>query len=215
MDGVTPHLYPPSMVVAARSPATYQDVLDAPEHMVAELVDGALYLQPRPAKPHTHTASSLGAQLHVAFQLGRGGPGGWWILYEPELHLGPDVLVPDVAGWLRASVPRFDRALAYYEEVPVWVAEVLSESTETLDRTKKLPVYHRAGVEWVWFLHPEQTTLEVLRRERGGYRTTHRWTRGDSTTPGSTPLPPFDADLDAGLDIGGWALDVEALWMAL
>ena len=31
--------------------ATYQDVLDAPAHRVAEIVDATLYTHPRPAPP--------------------------------------------------------------------------------------------------------------------------------------------------------------------
>jgi len=34
----------------------------------------------------------------VPFDRGRGGPGGWWMLDGPELHLGRNVLVPDLAG---------------------------------------------------------------------------------------------------------------------
>ena len=43
-----------------RRPATYQDVLEAPPNMVAELIRGALHLQPRPASPHALAGSSLG-----------------------------------------------------------------------------------------------------------------------------------------------------------
>ena len=93
-----------------RSPATYQDVLDAPPHMVAELVGGALYLHPRPAFPHAFAGSALGVEIGGPFQKGRGGPGGWWIIDEPELHLGPDVLVPDIAGWRRERMPAFPDA---------------------------------------------------------------------------------------------------------
>ena len=90
---------------AVRRPATYQDVLDAPEHMVAELIDGALHLSPRPPSAHAWPSSTLRHQLWRPFDRGEGGPGGWWILDEPELHLGPDVLVPDLAGWRRERMP--------------------------------------------------------------------------------------------------------------
>ena len=111
----------------------------------------------------------LGAQLITAFHLGRGGPGGWWVLFEPEVHLGDNVLVPDIAGWLRADVPAFDTSVAYFEEVPRWVAEVLSPSTERLDRIKKLRLYHQAGIAFVWLVHPVLHTLEVYERHEGGY----------------------------------------------
>ena len=57
--------------------ATYQDVLDAPAHQVAEIVDGTLYTHPRPAMPHALASSNLGDELVSPFGKGRGGPGGW------------------------------------------------------------------------------------------------------------------------------------------
>ena len=93
----------------ARQRATYQDVLDAPTHQVAEIVDGVLYATPRPAMPRALASSLLGSQLIVPFHLGRGGPGGWWIVGEPELHLGDDILVPDLAGWRRTRMPTLSR----------------------------------------------------------------------------------------------------------
>ena len=88
-----------------RRPATYQDVLDAPEHMVAELIDGALHLQPRPAFRHSLAGIGSRRRGSAAVPRGRRGPGGWWIIDEPELHFGPDVLVPDLAGWRRERMP--------------------------------------------------------------------------------------------------------------
>ena len=72
----------------ARKRATYDDVLSAPENMIAEVIDGELHLMPRPRRSHLRAASALGSLLFGAFQVGVGGPGGWTILYEPELHLG-------------------------------------------------------------------------------------------------------------------------------
>jgi hypothetical protein len=98
-------------------PATYQDVLDAPPHMVAEIVRGALRLHPRPAPRHARAASVLGGEFVGPFDQGRGGPGGWWIFDEPELHLGPDVLVPDLAGWRRERMPSLPET-AWFELAP-------------------------------------------------------------------------------------------------
>src|ERR1019366_7714743 len=89
----------------ARRPATYEDVLRAPPHMVAEVIDGELYLQPRPAMPHAAAASALGEELGPPFKRGKGGPGGWISLDEPELHLGGDIIVPDLGGWRRERMP--------------------------------------------------------------------------------------------------------------
>ena len=105
--------------------ATYQDVLDAPEHRVAEIVDGTLHTHPRPAMPHALASSAPQSDLSNTFQFGRGGPGGWWIIFEPELHLGEDVLVPDLAGWRRERMPDYPDT-AYVSLPPDWVCEVLS-----------------------------------------------------------------------------------------
>ena len=143
--------------------ATYADVVAAPEHQIAELIDGVMYLSPRPRPRHARAASVLGADLLGAFDRGRGGPGGWIILYEPELHLGEDVLVPDLAGWRRDRTPALPDH-AGITAPPDWVCEVLSPSTERLDRRRKLAVYARAGVGHAWLVDPRAHTVEVLRR---------------------------------------------------
>ena len=138
--------------------ATYQDVLDAPPHMVAEIVDGKLYTHPRPAPPHALASSELGISIGPPFHRGRGGPGGWWILFEPELHLGGDIIVPDRAGWRRERMPALPTK-AYFTLVPDWVCEVLSPSTRKLDLGGKLRVYAREGVAYHWFVDPDARSL--------------------------------------------------------
>jgi Uma2 family endonuclease len=141
---------------------SYEDVLAAPAHKVAEILNGALYLSPRPATPHAVAASALGGELGGAFGRGRGGPGGWIIVDEPELHLGSDILVPDLAGWRREVLPRLPNA-PYLTLAPAWICEVLSPPTSRLDRAEKLPVYARERVRHAWLLDPIARTLEVLR----------------------------------------------------
>ena len=130
--------------------ATYADLYDVPEHFVAEIFDGELYASPRPALPHAHAASALGNKLG-AFH--RSGPGGWVIIDEPELHFGKDVLVPDLAGWRRERLPTVPVA-AYLTLAPDWVCEVLSPSTESLDRGKKLRIYAGESVLHAWLVDP-------------------------------------------------------------
>jgi Uma2 family endonuclease len=96
------------------------------------------------------------------FHHGRGGPGGWWIVDEPELHVGEDIVVPDLAGWRRERMPEFPKT-AFFTLAPDWLCEVLSPSTERLDRARKLRVYAREGVGHVWLVNPEARTLEVYR----------------------------------------------------
>ena len=146
--------------------ATYQDVLDAPAHRVAEIVDGTLHTHPRPAPLQALAKSYLGYRLAGAFDKGRGGPGGWWIIFEPELHLGEDIVVPDVVGWRRERMPDFPDT-AYATLAPDWACEVLSASTRKLDLHGKRPVYAREGVEHLWLVDPADRTLEAFELREG------------------------------------------------
>jgi hypothetical protein len=146
--------------------ATYQDVIDAPEHKVAEIIGGELRLSPRPAGPATAAASALGFGLGPPFNHGRGGPGGWLILWEPELSLGDDIIVPDLAGWRRDRLPVAPDA-ANITVPPDWMCEVLSRSTEGVDRAEKMPLYASFGVQYAWLVHPRRRTLEVFALEDG------------------------------------------------
>ena len=150
----------------AHRPATYANLLKVPDRFVAEIVDGELYASPRPAFRHAVSSSVLGGDLNAAYQRGRGGPGGWWILDEPELHLGPDILVPDLAGWRRERLPSVTDCL-FATVAPDWICEVLSPSTYRLDRVKKLRAYAREKVAYAWLVNPTERTLEILRL-RGG-----------------------------------------------
>lgn len=168
-------------------PATYQDVLDAPPHQVAEIVHGALHLHPRPAPKHARACSTLGMEIGGPFDRGRGGPGGWWILDEPELHLGPDVLVPDLAGWRRERMPSLPD-LAWFELAPDWCCEVLSPSTRRLDLTDKRDAYAREGVGHLWFVDPIDRTLQAFAL-RDGLWTLLATLKDDQPVR----LAPFDA----------------------
>jgi len=140
--------------------------MKVPDTMIAEIVDDELHATPRPAMPHAHVTSSLVVLIGGPFHHGRGGPGGWWILYEPEVHLRRDVLVPDLAGWRRSRLPQLPGAAAC-SLAPDWVCEVLSPSTASLDRVKKLAIYAREQVGHAWLVDPAARTLEVLRLESG------------------------------------------------
>lgn len=164
------------MTEAARKRATYEDVLAADSRQVAEVVDGILYTQPRPSLLHAQVTTELTSSLNPPFRHGRGGPGGWIFLVEPELHLGlePDILVPDLAAWRTSRMPKVP-AEPYLALAPDWVAEVLSPSTARIDRGVKLPVYAREGVGHAWLLDPAAQTVEVLRLDGTGYRLVGTW----------------------------------------
>ena len=154
------------MADPAKRRATYQDVLDAPDNVVAEIIGGELRLSPRPGGPHTGASSALGFLLGPPFQFGSGGPGGWIILDEPELHLGDEIVVPDLAGWRTDRLPAVPND-AFFTIAPDWVCEVLSRSTAVHDRAEKLPIYAGAGVRHTWLVDALQRTLEILRLHDG------------------------------------------------
>ena len=164
-------------------PATYQDVLDAPEHMVAEVIAGTLYTQPRPAMGHALASSGLHGSLYGPFR----GRGGWWIIYEPELHFGDNILVPDLAGWRRETMPEYPDA-AYCTVAPDWVCEVLSPSTRRIDLTGKRPIYAREGISYLWLVEPADRTLEAFELKDESWSLI-------ATAKDSDPvsIPPFDA----------------------
>jgi Uma2 family endonuclease len=175
-------------------PATYEDLVKLPDHLVAEIVDGELHASPKPAPAHIIAGSLLGVAIGGPYTLGRGGPGGWWILDEPELHLGPHVLVPDVAGWRKVRMPQRP-ATAYFPLAPDWVCEILSPSTAVIDRARKLAIYAREGVVHAWLVDPALQTLEVFRLEGG------RWVLlGTHAGDEVVRAEPFGAiDLELGL----------------
>lgn len=174
-------------MTAARKFATYEDLLALPENQVGEIIHGTLYAQPRPRPKHVRAASKIGGRLDGPFDAGESGPGGWWIFDEPELHLGPDVLVPDLAGWRRERLPRLPDA-AWFELAPDWVCEVLSPSTVRTDRVLKLPRYAAAGVMHCWLVDPDARTLEAYENENGRWLLLGVWAGEDTPR-----VPPFDA----------------------
>jgi Uma2 family endonuclease len=184
---------------APERPATYEDLCALPEHVVGEIIDGELVVSPRPAARHASASSMLGAELLGTFGRGnRGGPGGWVILDEPELHVVGQVMVPDLAGWRRERMPQVPD-VPYFELAPDWLCEVLSPSTAARDRTRKMRHYLRAGVGHVWLVDPGLQTLEVFRLDGETWRLV-------MSAAGDTKVraEPFDA---AELDLAVvWAL---------
>jgi Uma2 family endonuclease len=173
-----------------RRRATYEDLMQVPDTKVAEIIDGELIVSPRPASPHAYAATVIGSDIVGPFHRGPGdpgGPGGWWLLLEPELHFGDDVLVPDWAGWRRERMPVFPNTPAF-TLAPDWVCEVISPSTGRIDRSRKMRIYAREGVRHLWFVEPLLQTLEIYRLEDG------RWLVVDAHAGDETVrAEPFDA----------------------
>ena len=188
-------------VPTTRRKATYEDLLKVPETLVAEILDGELYVTPRPASPHANAASGITGDVRGPFHREPDGPvqpGGWWILVEPELHLGADVVVPDVAGWRREKMPVLGN-VAYFDQAPDWACEVVSPTTAGADRVRKMRIYARESVGHLWLVEPLARTLEVYRLENG------RWVVA-STHGGSERVraEPFEA---VELEITRWWLE--------
>jgi Uma2 family endonuclease len=110
------------------------------------------------------------------------------ILDEPELHLAADIIVPDLAGWRRDRISGVDVAGAFITLPPDWVCEVLSASTEAIDRSDKMDIYAREAVKHAWLVDPIDKTLEVYALENGRW-TRVRVARGDTTVRAE----PFEA----------------------
>jgi len=181
-------------VDTAQRKATYENLLQVPDILIAEIVDGELITSPRPAFPHARATSAIGQDLSPFDRRpgGPGGPGGWWILFEPELHLGADILVPNLAGWRRERMPVLEN-VAYCELAPDWVCEVVSPTTARLDRVRKMPIYAREQVSHLWLVDPILRTLEVYRLER------QRWvvvsTHGGAEGVRAEPFEAIELDM--------------------
>jgi Uma2 family endonuclease len=171
----------------ANRPASYQDVLDAPPHKVAEIVRGALYVHPRPSPRHALASSILGGAIVGPFGQGRDGPGGWWILDEPEIHFGRDVLVPDLAGWRRERLPTLPDQ-PFFELPPDWICEVLSPGTRQIDLTDKRDIYGAQRVGHLWLIDPLARTLEAFALREGAWVLI-----AALKTDATVRVPPFDA----------------------
>jgi Uma2 family endonuclease len=177
-------------------PATYDDLKRLPDNVVGEILAGELIVSPRPSVPHTQTASMLGSEIIFRFNRppgGSGGPGGWWVVWEPELHLHGDVVVPDVAGWRRERMPKLPTTPAI-ELPPDWVCEVRSPSTARIDRMLKMPIYAREGVKHLWSVDPSARMLEVFRLDGGQWISVAAYD-GESSPARIEPFEAIEIDL--------------------
>ncbi len=182
------------MTKAVTQPATYADLEKVPPHLVAEIIHGALETHPRPTPRHAMTSAEILGMLRNPFRLGSGGPGGWIFMNKPELHLGSNVLVPDIAGWRKERLPALPDTP--YMTTPLdWVCEILSPSTARLDQGPKRRIYGEFGVSFLWLLDPDTRVLEAYQLVSG------KWMLlGTATGSGEVCLPPFDA-ISFSLDV--------------
>jgi len=174
--------------------ASYKDVLAAPEWVVAEVIEGELRTSPRPALRHAYAETRLTSLLDGPFGRGLGGPGGWILLAEPELHLegGDAILVPDLAAWRLERLPSVPDE-AFVSVVPDWVCEILSPSSAAFDRERKIPVYARAGVAHAWLVDPIARTLEVLTARAGAFGAVESYRKSERVR--AEPFAAVEIDL--------------------
>ena len=189
---VPPHPGPLGHVEAR--PGTWHDLIALPPHVRGELIANTLYAQPRPRPKHALAGLGIGGGIKSPFGDGRDGPGGWWILAEPGLHLPKaKEVVPDVAGWRKERLPRLPDGPI--EVVPDWVCEVLSPSNARYDWLVKRPFYAQVGVAWLWFADVDARMVHVFQLVEGAWL--ERALAGGADR---ARLPPFDAvELDLGL----------------
>jgi len=167
--------------------ATYADIEALADRFVGEILEGDLCASPRLHPRQSLVLTRLLRRISLPFDEGSGGPGGWWILFGPELRLHEDYVVPDLAGWRRERLPVYPDA-ARLELAPDWVCEILSPSTERIDRGLKLRIYARERVSHLWLLNPDARTLEVYRLQDGDWLVV-------AVHTGETPIrvEPFEA----------------------
>jgi Uma2 family endonuclease len=158
----------------------YDQLLALPETLTGEILNGQLHTQPRPTGPHARAEGRLFSKIGRGYDEGEGGPGGWWIIIEPEVHFVRDseVAVPDIAGWRRERMPQIPRGHRF-EVVPDWVCEILSPSSASKDRKIKMPNYAHYGVQYAWLLDPTARTLETCEIRTGDWAQTGAFTQND------------------------------------
>lgn len=172
---------------------SYQDIVELPEHLVGQILDGELVVQPRPSGEHGMAAMGLAGALVGPFHVNPDG--GWWLLPEPECHLANDVLVPDLAGWRRKRLP--GPFGPYFTVAPDWVCEILSPSTAQVDRIRKMRIYAREGVGHVWLVDPAARTLEAFSLQGKAWTRLGAWADAERCK-----VPPFETT----------ELDLSTLW---
>ncbi|MBP7572028.1 MAG: Uma2 family endonuclease [Acidobacteria bacterium] len=180
--------------------ATYADLVELPDNVVGEIVGGTLFVTPRPRVGHALAQVQLLRELDPRFHWGEGGPGGWMLLGEPELHLGAEIVVPDVAGWRAERWAPLPADAPFVGLAPDWVCEITSPGTARLDRVHKLPVYLGAGVGFAWIIDPVARTLEVLQATAEAGKS--RWTLvAQHAADEHVHAVPFEA---VELELGRW-----------
>ncbi|MGA2984230.1 MAG: Uma2 family endonuclease [Terriglobia bacterium] len=148
-----------------------------------EIIDGELFVTPSPRRAHQNVVTQLSYYL-VEF-VKREERGRVYVAPFDVVFSFHDVVEPDIlyVSKERASVVTEKNV----QGAPDLVVEVLSASTAEIDRTTKLKLYARYGVQEYWLIDPEECTAEVYRREARGFERVASLQPSDLLT---TPLLP-------------------------
>ena len=168
---------------------TWRKIELLPEGVTGEILEpGIITTMSRPLGRHRRAHSSLIRVFGAVDQ--RDGGTGWWIEHEPDVRFGDRTTAPDIAGWRveRCPDPPDGSPILI---IPDFCCEVLSASTEQKDRTRKLPLYARFGVEWVWLVNTDYRFVEVHQTMNGIAGLVDSAEANDIKR-----LPPFDIDID-------------------
>ena len=157
---------------------TYDDyaVLDDGEHY--EIVNGVLHMTPSPSWSHQEIVGEIFAHLRAYIR--SSGLGGVFIAPIDVELASNTVFQPDVVVLLKTSQRKLKER--HIVGAPDLVVEVVSPSSETHDRYRKLVAYARAGVPEYWIVDPDARTVEVLILESGEYHSPGVF-RGKATLP--------------------------------
>jgi Uma2 family endonuclease len=166
---------------AAVAKATYEALVGLPEGVRAEVIGGQVDVAPSPLPEHGRAQRAIGRFIGGPYDDDheRGGHGGWWILPEVDVRLGPhDIVRPDIAGWRRERLPSpwGQRPL---DVAPDWVCEIISPSNAAHDRVTKRRLYASYAVPYYWLVDPLARTLEALRLDNGVWLELGVWGHGD------------------------------------
>lgn len=182
------------MTEPARKRATYNDLYSIPENMIGEIINGDLIVSPRPSRKHGYTASIIGNELGPPYNMGRGGPGGWIIIGEPEISFSDNILVPDLAGWRKERFPESEDH-NWISVSPDWVCEIVSQRSVRIDRVKKMGIYAQHRVGYYWIVDPTTKTLETLKNEAGRWLILGTYAEDDKVR--AEPFQGVEIDLNS------------------
>lgn len=140
-----------------------------------ELYDGEVVVVPSPLPLHQIVADAI-CQVFRAFARATGG----LAITSPIdiIFTEFDVVQPDIVFFTRATRVRISLT-APIRVAPDIAVEVLSPSTEQMDRGRKMRAFARFGVAEYWIVDPRAETIEIYVLVGGDYELRATFRRND------------------------------------